>query len=129
MDPSWTIFIFVSMTSENFPSYLCIFFFFKLFLFIHLSQFSRPVVFNSLQPHGLQHTRLPCPSLSPGVCSNSCALSPWCHLTISFSVTLFSYTQSFSASGSFPVSQLFTSGGQSIGASALASILPVKYSG
>ena len=126
MDPSWTIFIFVSMTSENFPSYLCIFFFFKLFLFIHLSQFSRPVVFNSLQPHGLQHTRLPCPSPSPGACSNSCPLSHWCHPIISSVAPLFSCLQSFSASGSFPVSQFFASGGQSIGASALASVLPMN---
>ena len=73
---------------------------------------------NSLQPHGLQHTRLPCPSLSPRVCSNSCPLSWWCHPTISSSVITFSsHLQSFPASGSFPMSQLFTSRGQSIGAS------------
>ena len=75
--------------------------------------------------HGLQHTRLACPSLSPRVCSNSCPLSLWCHPTISSSVIPFSSClQSFRASGSFPMSQLFTSGGQSIGAS--ASILPMN---
>ena len=79
-----------------------------------------------LQPHGLQHTRLPCPSLSPKVCSNSCPLSQWCHPTISSSAALFSFClQSFPASGSFPMSQLFASGGQSSGASASASILPM----
>ena len=72
---------------------------------------------NSLWPHG--HTRLPCPSLSPGICSNSCPLSQWYCITISFSVApLSSCPQSFPASGSFPTSQFFTSGGQSIGASA-----------
>ena len=60
-------------------------------------------------PHGLQHARLPCPSLSPEVCSNSCPLSWWCHLTISSSVTPFSCPQSFPALGSFPMSQLFAS--------------------
>ena len=80
---------------------------------------------NSLQPHGLQHTRLPCPSLSPRVCSNSCSLSWWCHRTISSSVVPFSSSlQSFPASGSFPMSQVFASGGQSIGAS--ESILPMN---
>ena len=80
--------------------------------------FSHSVVSNSLRPCGLQHARLSCPSLSPKVCSNSCPLSWWCHPTISSSVTLsFSCLQSFPASGSFPMSQLFASGGQSIGAS------------
>ena len=80
---------------------------------------------NSLQPHGLQHTRLPCPSLSPGVCSTSCPLSWWCHPTISSSIIPFSFCpQSFPASGSFPVSWLFALGGQSIGVS--ASVLPVN---
>ena len=69
---------------------------------------------DSLQPHGLQHARLPCTSSSPRVCSNSCPLSQWCYLIISSSVTPFSsYPQSFPASGSFLMSQLFTSGGQS----------------
>ena len=74
---------------------------------------------NFLWPHGLQYSRLPCPSLSPRVCSNSCLLSQWCHPTISSSVVPFSSClQSFPASGSFPMSQLFASGGQSIAASA-----------
>ena len=82
---------------------------------------------NSLWPHGL---RLPCPSLSPGVCSNSCPLSQWCHPTISSSVALFySYPQSFPASGTFPMSQFFTSGGQSTGTSASASVFPVNIQG
>ena len=76
------------------------------------------MVFNSLWPHGLQHTRLPCPSSSPRLCSNSCPLSRWCHPTISSPVVPFSCLQSFPASGSFPMSQFFASGGQSIGASA-----------
>ena len=82
---------------------------------------------DSLQPHELQHSRLPCPSLSPWVCSNSCPLSQWCHPAISSSVTHFSSCrQSLPASGSFPVSWLFTSGGQSIGASASGPVLPMN---
>ena len=85
------------------------------------------VVSNCLWPHGLQHTRPPCPSSSPGVYSNPCALSQWCHPTISSSVVPFSsHLQSFPASGSFPRSQFFTSGGQRIGVSASASVLPVN---
>ena len=85
---------------------------------INKIQFSRSVISNSLQPHGLQHTTLPCPSPSPRVYSNSCPSSQWCHPTISSSVAPFSSClQSFPASGSFPMSQFFTSGGQSIGAS------------
>ena len=77
--------------------------------------FSLSVMSDSLQPHGLQHTRLPCPPPSPGVPSNSRPLSQWCHPTISSSVTPFSSCpQSFSASGSFPVSWLFASGGQKV---------------
>ena len=92
--------------------------------------FSYSVMFNSLWPHELWHTRLPCPTPSPGVCSNSCPLSQWCHPAISFSVILFSSClQSFPASGSFPMSRFFTSGGQSIGASASASVLPVNLQG
>ena len=80
---------------------------------------------NSLWPHGLQHTRPPCPSLSPRVCSNLFPLSRWCHPTISSSATLFSSCpQSFPALVSFPMSRLFASGGQSIGAS--ASVLPMS---
>ena len=77
-------------------------------------QFSRSVMSNSLWPHGLQHTRLSCPSPAPSACSNSCPSSRWCHLNISSSVVPFSAClQSFPASGSFPVSQFFTLGGQS----------------
>ena len=90
--------------------------------------FNHQVVSDSLRPHWLQHTRLPCTSLSPKVCSNSCSLSRWCHPTISSSVIPFpSCFQSFPASGSFPMSQPFASGGQSIGAS--ASVLPMNTQG
>ena len=95
----------------------------------HLSvQFSHSVVSDSLHPHGLQHTRVPCPSATPGACSNSCPSSYWCHPTISSSVVPFSSClQPFPASHStFPVSQFFASGGQSIGASASASVLTVN---
>ena len=82
---------------------------------------------NFLRPLGLQHTRFPCPSPTPGAYSNSCPLSWWCHPTISSSVIPFSsHLQSFAASGSFPVSQFFTSGGQSIGALASVSVLPMN---
>ena len=82
---------------------------------------------NSLQPHGLQHTRPPCPSPTPGVYLNSCPLSPWCHPTISSSVVPFSSCpQSFPASGSFLLSWLFTLGGKSIGTAAPASVLPMN---
>ena len=77
----------------------------------------------SLWPCGLQHARLPCPPLAPGVCSDSCPLSWWCYLTISSLPLCF---LSFPASGSFPVSHLFTSGGQSIGLSASALVLPMN---
>ena len=87
-------------------------------------QFSRSVLSDSLRPHGLQHSRLSCPSPTPGACSDSCLSSRWCHPTISSSVILFSYLQSFLASGSFPVSQFFASGGQSIAVSVSASVLP-----
>ena len=83
-------------------------------------------VSSSLQPHELQHPRLPCPSLSPRVCSNSCPLSQWYHPTISTSVASSSCPQSSPGSGSFLVSQLFTSGSQNTGTSALASVLPVN---
>ena len=81
------------------------------------------------QPHGRQHAGLPCPSLSPRVCSNSCPLSQWCHPTISSPVTHFACPQSVPASGSFPMNQLFPSGGQSIGASASTSVLPMNIQG
>ena len=90
-------------------------------------QFSHSVVPDSLQPHGLQHARLPSPSPTPGAYSNSCPLSWWCHPTISSSVVPFTFClQSFPAPGSFPMSQFFPPGGQSIGASATASVLPMN---
>ena len=89
--------------------------------------FSDSVVSNSLWPHELQHVRLPCSSPSPRACSNSCPLNWWCHPTISSSVGTFSACfQYFPAKGSFPMSQFFASGGQSIGVSASASILPMN---
>ena len=85
---------------------------------------------DSLWPHGLQHSRPPCPSPTPGVHPNSCPLSQWCYLTISSSAMPFSFClQSFPASGSFSMSQLFASGGQNIGASALTSVLPMNIQG
>ena len=90
-------------------------------------QFSCSVVSDSLWPHGLQHVRLPCPSPTPRACSNSCPSSRWCHPTISSSIVPFSSClQSFPASGSFPVNQFFTLGGQNIGVSASASVLPMN---
>ena len=89
-------------------------------------QFSRSVVPDSLWPHGLQHARPPCPSPTPRVHPNSCPLSQWCHPTISSSIVPFSCLQSFPASGSFPMSQLFKSGGQSTGASASTSVHPMN---
>ena len=95
-------------------------------LFHSSVQFSS-VVSNSLRLHGLQHARLPCPSPIARVCSNSCPLSQWCHPTVSSYVIPFSAClQSFPASGSFPTSQLFASGGQSTGVSASASVLPMN---
>ena len=90
-------------------------------------QFSRSVVSDPLRPHELQHVRPPCPSPFPRVYSNSCPLSQWCHPTISSSVGPFSSCpQSFPASGSFQISQLFTSGGPSIGVSASTTVLPMN---
>ena len=92
-----------------------------------LVQFSHSVMSDSLQPHESQHTRPPCPSPAPGVYSNSCPSSRWCHPTISSSVTPFSSCpQCLPASGSFPMSQLFAWGGQSTGVSASASVLPMN---
>ena len=88
--------------------------------------FSLSVMSNSFEPHGLQTARLPCPSQTPRACSNSHPSSRWCHPTISSSVVPFSsYLQSFPVSGSFQMTQFFTSGGQNIGASASASVLPM----
>ena len=89
-------------------------------------QFSCSVMSNSLPPHEPQHLRPLCPSPTPRVYLNSCPLSQWCHPTISSSVVTFSCPQSFPASGSFQMSQLFTSGGQSIGVSASTSVLPMN---
>ena len=90
-------------------------------------QFSRSVVSDALRPHESQHTRPPCPSPTPGAYSNPCSFSRWCHPTISSSVIpFFSCLQSFPASGSFPMSQLFKWGGQSTGVSASASVLPMN---
>ena len=90
-------------------------------------QFSHSVISDYLQPHEPQHTRPLCPSPNPGGYQNSCPLSWWCHLTISFSVVPFSSClQSFPTSGSFQMSQLFTSGGQNIGVSASTSVLPTN---
>ena len=92
-----------------------------------VAKFSHSVVSDSLRPHGLRHTRLPCPLPTPGVYSNACPLSWWCHPTISSSVITFSsHHQSFPASGSFQMSQFFASGGQSIGVSASTSVLPMN---
>ena len=99
----------------------------KIILPEYLLLFSQVQLFAA---HELQHSRLLSPSLSPGVCSNSCPLSQWCHPTISSSVALFSsYPQSFPGSGSFPMSWFFTSGGQSIGALVSASVLPIDIWG
>jgi len=94
---------------------------------VQILLFSHSVMYDSLWPHGLQHTRLPCPSPSPGVFSNSCPLNHWCHPTISsFVAPFYSCPQSFPASGSFQMSKCFSWGGQSIGVSASASVLPIK---
>ena len=90
------------------------------------SQFSHSVMSNSLQLLRQQHARPPCPSPTPGVYPNSCPLNQWCHPTISSSVVPFSCPQSFPASGSLPMSQFFTLGGQSIRVSASASVLPIN---
>ena len=107
---------------------ICWFFFnLKFLIMVQSVQFSCSVVSHSLQPHGLQHARLPCPSATPGVYLNSCLLSRWCHPTISSSVIpSSSRLKSFPVTGSFPMSQFFTSGGQSIGVPTSASVLPVN---
>ena len=93
-------------------------------------EFSCSVTSDSLRPHGLQHTRPPCPLQTPRLYSNSCPLSQWYHPSIpSTVVTLSSHLQSFPASGSFPISQFFTTSGQSIGVSASTSVLPVNIQG
>ena len=92
---------------------------YTIYMWVDAVQFSHSVMPDSLGPHGLQHTKPPCPSPTPGVYSKSCPLSQWCHPTISSSVIpFFSHLQSFPASGSFQMSKFFASGGQSIGVSA-----------
>ena len=99
----------------------------RMSIFVCQFQFSLSVVSDSLWSHGLQHARLPCLSLTPGACSNSCPSSWWCHPTISPSVIPFSFhLHSFLASGSSTMSQFFASGGQSIGVSASTSVLPIN---
>ena len=116
----------------NVPNHLYLYFFtlhclhWDTLATVSLLLFSRLVVSNPLQPHGPQHTRLPCASPSPSASSNSWPLSQWCHPTISSSAIPFSCLQSFPASGSFQMSQLFASGGQNIGVSASASVLPMN---
>ena len=97
---------------------------------VYFSQFSHSVVSDTSWPCWLQHARLPCPSVIPGACSNSCPLNQWCHSTISSSVVPFSSClQSFPASGSFQMSQLFISDGPITGVSASASVLPMNIEG
>ena len=116
----WKLFQLAGVGQPFFPT-----FFLAPLLKYLIHQFSHSVVSNSLQHHGLQHARSPCPSPTPGIYSNSCPLSRWCHPKISSSVIPFaSCLQSFPASGSFQMSQLFTSGGLSIGASASTSVFP-----
>ena len=102
-------------------------FFIRKWSYLSSVQFICSIMSDSLQRHGLQYARLPCLSPTPGVYSNSCPLRQWCHSTISFSVVPFSSCiQSFPALGSFQVSQFFTSGGESIGISASASVLQMN---
>ena len=107
--------------------FLCIFL--TTFLQFSSVQFSHSVASDSLRPHESQHARPPCPSPSPGVHSDSCPSSQWCHPAISSSVFPFFCPQSLPASESFPISQLFAWGGQSTGVSASASFLPKKHQG
>ena len=119
---------FLQIISECFSDILHIF---VHFMFIYIEREpSRSVVTDSLQPLGLQPTRLPCPLLSPRVCSSTCLLSQWCYLSnVSYSATLFFCLQSFLASGSFPMNRLLASGGQSNGALTIASVLPTNIQG
>ena len=130
--PRYTIFLLISLKyiwlkQKETQYYFVVL---KIYILIHSTTISSvqlvsPV--HSLQPHGLQHARLPCPSPTPEAFSNSCQSSLWCHPTISSSVIPFSsHLQSFQASGSFLRTQFFTSGGQRIGVSASASILPMN---
>ena len=115
------------VSTDSYNKGLCVFFFNPSWCGEGLLLFSScSVMSNSLWPRGLQHASLPSPSLSPRVCSNSCPLNPWCHPTISPSVVPFFCLQCLPASRSFPVSWLLASGGQSIRASASASVLPMN---
>ena len=116
----WTWLTISFSTLEKFSTIISSKIFSYPFVLSSSVQFSCSVVSKSLWPHGLQHARPPYPSPTPRVCSNSCPLSQWWHPTISSSVVPFSCPQSLPASGSFPMSQLFTWGGQSTGVSALA---------
>ena len=96
----------------------------------HVPAIANSAAMNTMKSHGLQHTRLPCPSPSPEVCPNSCPLHLWCHPAISCSDALFSFCpQSFPASGTFPISWLFPSDDQNTGASASATVLPISIQG
>ena len=119
---------FRASNSFNTIYWIISFLFYDIFKFsFFLLLFCNQVMSDSLWSHGLQHIRLPWPSLSPGVCANWCPLSQWCHPTISSSAAPFSFClHSFPASGSFSVSQFLASGGQSIGVSASASVLPMN---
>ena len=122
----YSLFVFMTDTLKSFwlnPTWRLIQ---RVYIDFSSVQFSPSVASNSLWPHGLQRVRPHCPSPTPGVYSNSCPLSRWWHATISFSVTHFSRLQSLPASGSFPTSQFFASGGQTIGVSASASVLPMN---
>ena len=124
----WRIFIlfFITAAKFTFPPAMCKFYKFSTY-FAFSVQSTRSVVSDSLRPHESQHARPPCPSPTPGVYSNSCPSSRWCQPAISSSVVPFSsFPQSLPASGSFTVSQLFPWGGQSIGVSASASVLPMN---
>ena len=117
LTPFWKYFVFSKFSNKNGYTWVA----------NHTVQFSRSVMSDSLWPHGLKHARPPCPSPTPRVYSSSCPLSRWCHPTISSSVVPFSSCpQSLPASGSFPMSQLFASGGQSIRVSASTSVLPMN---
>ena len=125
---AFSVYIYI-YTCTNTNVYIHIYAHITVCTYTHISsvQFSRSVVSDSLQPHALQHARPPCPSPTPRAYSNSCPSSGWCHPTISSSVVPFSSClQSLPASGSFPLSQFFSSGGQRIGASASASVFPMN---
>ena len=131
MVPIEFLFIFIQIL----PTYMCVYNRFTenvtnktaIFFFLPSVEFGCSVMSDSWWPHGLQNDRPPCPSPTPGIYSNSCPFSRWCHQTISFSIVPFSSClQSFPESGSFQMSQIFASGGQSIGGSASTSVLPVN---